>query len=129
MIGMNEPILSPWFVIPLAAATLLFLAGHLKAMQIAEMPESRRRIRTVNGLLMMFVTPLVAYLFGIVTADDERMFLLSGTAVVSLLFMIILLALLDALNTVRIARREQRELRRRLAEARAHLAHPSPGNA
>lgn len=119
--SLSEPILSAWVVMPMAAVTLLLLAGHLTAMQAVQMPRSRRRIRTINGLLMMVVTPLIAYVFCIATTDEPKVFVLGWTAVVWMLAAIIFVAVLDALNTMRLARGERAALRRRIVEIRREL--------
>lgn len=121
MNALSEPILSAWIVVPMAAVTLLLLAGHLTALQTAAMPRSRRRIRTINGLLMMLVTPLIAYVFCVATTNEPKTFVLGWTAVVWLLASIIFVAVVDAMNTLRLAREERAELRGRLVALRRAL--------
>lgn len=113
-----------WIVLPPAAATLLVIAAHLQALRTAPMPESRRRIRQANGVLMLVATPLVAYLFGVAQTGRPRSFLLISTTVVGLLAMILLLSGVDIANTWRLHRREMRALRREVARELAAAQQP-----
>lgn len=115
----SGPLVTPWLVVPMAVMTLLLLAAHLTAIQRSGMPESRRRIRTANGLLMMLVTPLAAYAFSLVTPADPRTFVLSFSIVVLLLGLILSLAVLDAINNLRLGRQARRELEVELRRLRA----------
>lgn len=114
------PIAPAWAVLPTAMIALVIVAGHMQAMWEAGrrglVPPSRVRIRTVNGFVMMVTTCLAAYSFGIVTPGRPGMFLLAWSAVAGLLAIIILLALIDVLNTARLSLKEGREQRRRLRE-------------
>ena len=109
---MTSTILPVWVVAPMAVVTMLLLAGHLTGLRTAAMPESRRRIRTANGVLMMFVVPLIAYLFGVATPAKPAPFVIGWTTVTAMLGMVLLLALLDMLNTARLHRAELRRIRR-----------------
>ena len=112
------PLLSPWFVIPLSIFALLVIAAHVLTLDQAEMPASRKRIRRVNGLLMMFTVPLVAYAFGIATPARPRVFVMVWMIVAGLVMLVLSLALLDVVNTWRVTRRQRRELRKQIASAR-----------
>ena len=112
------PLLSPWFVIPLSICALLVIAAHVLTLDQAEMPASRKRIRRVNGLLMMFTVPLVAYAFGIATPARPRVFVMVWMIVAGLVMLVLSLALLDVVNTWRVTRRQRRELRKQIASAR-----------
>lgn len=107
----DVPILPAWFVLPLGIATLVLIAGHLTAMQRAEMPASRKRIRTANGMVMLFTTPLIAYAFGIATSSDAQTFVLVWAGVTVLVSVILLLAVVDVFNNVRLHRQRLRRLR------------------
>ena len=86
------------------------------------MPPSRRRIRLCNGVLMLFATPLIAFAFGILRPGDAHVFTLVWTAIVGLLFIVILLAGLDAVNTLRIHASSTRSNRGNVRRLRAELA-------
>lgn len=111
-----------WLALSVGAVTLLVIAGHVLAVNLSAMPARRRRIRLTAGILMMLVTPLLAYGLGIATPSRPRMYVLVWVLVAALLFMIILLALLDVMNTLRMHREQLRALRERIALARADAA-------
>lgn len=90
------------------------------------MPPSRKRIRKVNGLLMMFTTPLIAYAFAIASPQRPRLFVMVWTIVAGLVLLVLLLALGDIINTWFMSFSARRELRRQLAAARAQLASLNP---
>lgn len=111
------PIAPTWFVLPLAMVALLVVAAHLIVLRehaIGKMPESRRQIRMITGWVMMFTIPVLAYGFGIVSPTKEHEFLTAWTAIVGLLGAIVLMACVDALNSIRLARVESRELHQEL---------------
>jgi hypothetical protein len=103
-----------WLVLPLAGVLLLLLAGYIVSLQSGDVPPKRRRLRTANTLLMMLATPLIAYGVGIVAPANARVFLLTCLAITGLMAMMILLAGLDALYSVRLHREQRRAVRRML---------------
>jgi hypothetical protein len=111
----GTPVVPWWLAMPVAAALLVVLARYLIVIAGADMEARRKRIRLANTFLMMLVTPLVAYGFGVVTPSRPRAYFFTWTLIVSLLLMIILLALLDMANSVRLHRTQVRELRRNLS--------------
>lgn len=128
----SSPLAPTWLVLPLAAAVLLFLAGYVSSLQAGDVPPKRRRIRTANTLLMMLATPLIAYAFGIVAPSNARMFLLAWLAVTGLLAIMILLAGLDALYSMRLHRDQRRAVRQALRSrlgAGVHAGGDAPGTA
>ncbi len=118
----SGPLLSPWFAFPLAAFTMLVIAAHATALSNTQMPESRRTIRKINGMLMLIAVPLIAYAFSGVGSERPREYVLVWTASAALLAIIVFIALVDILNTARLHRAESRELRARIRKARAQLA-------
>lgn len=123
MLTLGTDSLAPgWLVLPLAGVALLATAAHIVALREAPagaLPESRRRIRTATGWVIMVTIPLTAYAFGIATPSDAGVYLTVWMAVVALLGAILMLALLDAVNTMRLHRAAVRRLRaeyRRLRE-------------
>ncbi|MBC7773486.1 MAG: hypothetical protein H7210_13395 [Pyrinomonadaceae bacterium] len=118
----SNPILPPWVVLPMAVVTMLVISWHVLAIQRATMPASRKRIRTANGLLMLLVTALLAYALSIMNAavprgaavDDVRLFVLVWALIMGLLPMVIGLAMLDALNNIRLHRVTRRKLKQQL---------------
>jgi undecaprenyl pyrophosphate phosphatase UppP len=111
----GTPLVPWWLAMPVAAAVLVMLARYLLALFPAEMEARRKRIRIANTFLMMLVTPLVAYGFGVVVPSRPRAYFFTWTLICSLLLMIIVLALLDMANSVRLHRTQVRELRRSMS--------------
>jgi hypothetical protein len=108
------PLAPAWLVLPLAMVTLVILAGYATALQSGDVPAKRRRIRTTNTLLMMLATPLIAYAFAFVSPANARMFLLAWLAVTGLVGIMVLLAGLDAIYSMRLHREQRRAVRRAL---------------
>lgn len=106
----NAPLLPAWVVLPVATAMLIVVAVHLMLLLRSEMPASRRRIRTLNGWIMLFLVPVAAAAFGIVTPANPTQFVSIWLIVIAMLVLLIGLAMLDMLNTSRLSRREQNEL-------------------
>lgn len=125
MTTLAETLMPPWFVLPVATVVLLILTAHLLAMNSAAIEPRRKRIRTVNNILMMLTTPLVAYGFGIVDVADGRRFVFVWTLAPALLLMIVLLALADMLNTLALHRRRRRDVRRGIGRAHVKAAEPT----
>lgn len=110
----SGPLLTPWVVMPIAGVLLIVIGAHLNALAAAPMPASRRRIRVVNGWLMLLTTPLAAYAFAMATPSNTRLYVLVWLAVVGLIGIIVMLAVMDMLNTQRLYRTVQRELTREI---------------
>lgn len=120
------PILPPIVVVPIAAATLLVVAAHVitLASPANPMPANRRRLRIGSGVLMMFITVLLAFALSGVDSlpspacdpEQSRLFLLTWLSIVSLLGIVILLALIDLLFTTRASLQRHLALRRQLRD-------------
>ncbi len=106
-----EPILPVWLVLPLASLTLVILGAHLQWMHHADMPGSRRRIRTASNLVSMLTVPLIAAGFALVNPDDHRLFVMVWLAIVGLLGVVVILACVDMLNNLRIHAKERQHIR------------------
>ncbi len=111
----SGPVAPAWLIVPLAILAMLVIAAHVLLLPKVEMPDSRRRIRTANGMLMLFTTPIFAYALSIANpAVDQRAFVLSWMMVAGLLVIILLVAMFDMANTFRLHRIHLRELRGKL---------------
>lgn len=114
--------LPAWAVLPIGGAALVVTAAHVIALQSSAMPARRRRIRTANGLLMMFVTALLSWALGVApvvtnpaaTPDAARTFLLVWSIIISLVALMVVLAALDVAFTARLALADRGRLRREL---------------
>ena len=118
------PVVTPWIVFPLAAVTLLIVAAHILALRESapgRMPESRRRIRVLTGWVTLATVPMLACGFGFVPPSDASLFATLWIANIVMLATIIALALLDACNTVRLARRANKDIRRQMRRALAEI--------
>ena len=124
---LGETILSPWLVLPVATLTMLFIGAHVLATQVAAMPAYRKRLRIVNGLVMMFVAAALAYALGIAPAVVDaranpvqaRAFVAVWLVIIGLLGVVVAIAVMDAVGTagsgVRNRLASQREFREKLA--------------
>ncbi|MBX3380088.1 MAG: hypothetical protein KF805_08320 [Phycisphaeraceae bacterium] len=106
----SAPLLPAWVVLPVAAIMLLVVATHLMVLLRSDMPASRKRIRTLNGWIMLFLVPIGAAAFGVESPSDPRLFVLVWSIVILMLVLLIGLALLDMMNTTRLYRRERDKL-------------------
>ncbi|MEQ9096674.1 MAG: hypothetical protein RIE32_10465 [Phycisphaerales bacterium] len=112
-----------WISGPLAMVTLVIVAAHLLAMRGADMPESRRRIRTANGWLILITAPVLAIAFSVVSPANPRRFALVWAVAILLLGLVILMAFVDMANNLRLARHQRRQLGRSMGHSlRQHLA-------
>ncbi len=114
-----SPLTPTWLAIPIAILVLIVLAIHMRAMRLTPMPASRRRIRSVNGWLMLIAVPLLTYAFGIAAPSRARPFVLAWAASVGIVGIIVMLAILDILNNWRLQRRASQDLRREMHALRA----------
>jgi hypothetical protein len=119
----SSPILPAWLVLPIAGAAMLVIAAHTVAIQQTDMPASRKRIRTANGVLMLFVTAMLAYALSIMRGggmgdapDQAREFVLVWMVIMGLLPLVIALAGFDAVNTLRLHTAARRVLRRQMRD-------------
>jgi len=122
-----DPVVSPWIVFPLGAVALVCVAAHLVVLRECApdaMPESRRRIRLASGWVMLTLVPALSWGFGLVSPGDAALFAALWSLNIVLLGLVVALAMLDALNTLRLAHKRRRELGRDLARdiARAYAS-------
>lgn len=120
-------ILPAWIVLPAATVTMLVVATHVLATHAGGLPARRRRLRVANGVLMMFVTALLAYALGVAgvveepTArpDQTRRFVLVWLSIVGLVSVVVALACVDAMATVVHGWSVRKMLREEMREALA----------
>ncbi len=118
----STTILPGWVVLPVAAATMLVVAGHVLATHAGDLPMRRRRLRVVNGILMLFVTAFLAYALGVAAVVEEptarpretREFVIVWLLIIGLLGVVISLAGADAIATLVHGWQARRELRRQM---------------
>ncbi len=103
-----SPAFPPWIILPLALVAMLIVSAHVTLTQASAAPRSRKRLRIANGWVMLITLPLLAAGVSLVTPDrSPRLFVLTWIGVALLLTLSILLAMLDAANTVRLVRAEK----------------------
>lgn len=131
---LGEAMLPGWVVIPLAALTMLGVAGHVLSVHASEMPLGQRRLRIAAGMLMLVLTGLIAYALGVaeVVVDPRtqpgaaRQFVIIWITIVGLLAIVVMLALVDAWETTRSGWTAHRRMRAQMrADALADLAERS----
>ena len=109
----GDPVLPFWLVGPLAGITMILVAGHLLALRSARarMPASRYRIRSVNGGMMLSLVPLLACAFGVISPEDQKLFVIVWLTCSGLLGIVAVLAVIDGVNNMRLGRRALDEIR------------------
>lgn len=112
-----------WIAVPIAVIMMIVVAAHAQALAKAEgVPESRRRIRLANAGLMLVTIPLLTIGFSLISsAAQPRLWVMVWLGAMLLVVMILALAVMDTLNTVRLSRRRREQLRGTLSEYRVHL--------
>lgn len=112
-------LLPPIVVLPITAGVMGLLVWHWASLRRAPHPPSRKRIRSANAMLMLAIVPLFAAGVSLVHSQRQpRLWLLIWLSVICLVWMSVMLALLDMLNTLRIAKARRRDLRGRLLHPR-----------
>lgn len=114
------PLAPPWAIFPMALVTMVILAAHLAGLARAEMPESRRRIRRINGWLMMFLVIALACAAGL--PASQRTFVMLWLIVAGLTGLVLIIAWMDAVNTLRLHRRDRARLRAHMRDLLARRA-------
>lgn len=106
---------------------MIVIVAHLVAMRDAResIPASRYRLRTVNGGIMLATAPLLAAAFSVVPASNQRLFVIVWFACIGLLGLVVMIAVLDAINNARLMVIQRRRLRE---EADAFAASVSSGD-
>ncbi|MEO1584849.1 MAG: hypothetical protein AAFR96_09800 [Planctomycetota bacterium] len=110
-----------WAVAPPAAVLMVLLAGYVLALREADVPESRRRIRTAATMVMIVLQPLLVYLFAIGGSHQPRPFVFTWALVMGLLALLVVLAMLDAINNAKLSAANRAELREELRAMREEI--------
>mgnify|MGYP001794569423 CR=1 FL=1 len=104
--------LSPLIGLPIAALTLLLLAGHVLALQSSDMPGSRRRIRVANSALAMLTCcAMYAGTCVFLPTESPREWSLAWMLVMLMITLHVALAMADAINTAVLRRRAVRQIK------------------
>lgn len=109
--------LPAWIVIPVTIALMLIVAGAITIAARTTTPASRRRVRLANGWVMLLTMPLAAAGFTLIdSALQPRLFVKVWILVIGLISISVVLAILDILNTARLARISSARLRRSMRQ-------------
>lgn len=115
----TEPLLSPWFVCPIGICGLLVIAWHVNVLCAdSSMPASRRRIRSVTNATAAATIPLLTAGLCVIAPDQRQLFGTAWLVSAGLLLLVLMLASIDLLNTMRLHAIERREQRQHLRAMR-----------
>lgn len=104
--------LSPWIAVPMGVVTAAIVIAHMRATYESEQPESRKRIRIANGIVMLIVIALLAAGMSLIDHQTHPSpWILTWVGTMLLLWLIIVLGIADMLNTARIGRERKRQFR------------------
>ncbi len=118
---MTGGVLPLWVIVPPAAFMMLVLAAYIQAMRESEVPESRRKIRTASSLVMIVLQPLLVFLFGISGPHQPRRFVFTAALVLGLVSLLVVLAILDAINNSKIAAQQRAKYRADFQQMRREI--------
>ena len=106
---------------------MIAVALHAEVTRRSAHPESRKRIRLANAWISLVLIPMLVIGVSALSPDDHpREWALVWMASFGLIVISVGLAILDALNTLRLLRRARKLLREELAsDARRRLASTS----
>jgi len=105
-------VLPAWLVIPSAVLVMLTVAAAITVTAKHTTPASRRRVRLANGWVMLLLIPLAATGFSLIdSAQQPRLFVQIWILVIGLISISVVLAIMDVLNTARLARLAHQRLR------------------
>jgi C4-dicarboxylate-specific signal transduction histidine kinase len=112
--------LSPLISIPLATLTLGWMIWYWIHLGRPEAPSGRRKLRRVSLVLMFVLLPLlVAALSFLDPAHHQRQYIMAWMSAMLLVAILLIMAGLDALNTLRLVQQQTHE---ELREAAGELA-------
>lgn len=110
------PIVSVWLVAPVCALIMLVIVGHTLALQCVPLSPSTRRIRTAGGVLMLLLMGVLAIGLSVVAPADRREFVLVWVLILALAAMVMMIAALDVVNTLRLYAGSRKRLNQQAAE-------------
>jgi hypothetical protein len=119
--------MSAWIVVPICVVVMLIVAAHVLITAGTPMPASRRRIRISSGVLMLIVTGLLGLALAGIDASDGRRFVMVWIMVPAMVSLLVVLALFDVINTLRLARAEKRQIDQEVARELARARGEKPG--
>lgn len=104
-----------WLGLPVAAVLMLMVAAHALAVGESDHPASRKRIRQANAVMILLTVPLLTTGFCVLSARDQpREWALVWLSSFAMLGFVVMLAVVDVMNTLRLLRAARAKLRREL---------------
>ncbi len=114
---MTEPLMPAWLVIPAAVALMLAVGRHVLSIPAQGLSPSTRRIRTAAGLVMLALAPSLAFGLSVTDAQQPKTFVISWMITLGLTLIVLILAMLDMANNLRLLVVYQQEARRQAQAA------------
>lgn len=115
---MGPGIVTPWITLPIAGALMALVAWHAAGIDAGDEPLSRKRIRVMNGWVMLVCLPLLATGFSLINPGARpKTFAIVWLGASALLLLSVALAIADAANTVRLSRSRRETLAAKLQAA------------
>ena len=103
--------LSPWLTVPVALVVVVWALAYWTMLGDAEVPASRRWIRRFSLVIMLIGLPALVRASSFVDPHVDRMaYAQTWTVAIGALFLLIAVAVLDAINSVRLFAAERAEL-------------------
>lgn len=96
-------IVEPAWTIPPAVVIGLSLVWYWLRLGRADVPPSRRRVRRLNTVFLLLSLPLFVRALSFLDPEQQpRAFLITWSILVLVMLMVIIMALLDAMNSLRL---------------------------
>ncbi len=112
---MSGAIIPLWLGVPVAGVLMLMVAAHALAIGESDHPASRKRIRQANAVMILLTIPLLTTGFCVLSPRDHpREWALVWLCSFAMLAFVVMLAVVDVLNTLRLLRNARANLRRQL---------------
>ncbi len=105
-----------------AGMLVVMLALYAMWVQSAPIEASRKRLRVATSMVMIVLLGALSYALTSVTPASPRVFVLAWAAVVLLVGLVLVLAVMDGFNTLRLYNNERALVARQIAEQMAHDA-------
>ena len=114
---MTEPLMPSWLVIPMAVVLVFIVGRHVLAIPGAGFSPSTRRIRTAAGLIMMALIPALAFGLSVTDTNQPKTFVIAWMIALGLTLIMLILALADISNNLRLFVIYQRAARKQAQSA------------
>lgn len=111
------PIIPVWLALPVALVLMVLIGTHAASVRASNAPPSSKRIRLANSWLSLLTLGLLTAGFGMLDPDlHPSEWMLVWIAAMSMLVLVISLAMIDVINTMRLIIGTRRALQRKLRQ-------------